>query len=574
MITAGDFDDFDDFFDSYDDDLSLDEYSSLADKDGGCFDDISSTPSECNPVDILTTVNAGGSALVDGVVDAINLNPYLHTRPPQTRYIGDNPLFIMWNNNKSFLTGSIFLNFMDKMFFSKNGDTINHYLALSEENTTRVVGDVGKAIGVDLATVLRLFENFKLREVKLGVMLQGRKQFGKGAYMGFQLPVYYIARHYNATQQEINKIEENNIFGNSGSSSSDGVDDDSFIREHFIGDMFGCGDFRFNVAYKFWEQDTFMLTIGTQVTVPMSMGHRGVYGANFNLIPEPAFLNLEKFLCDYVRYEAAAGLNQNTKAAELNNRLDSEKKRFGTRVLDWLSTNLLNPPLGQEKQWSWGFFIEPQCHLQENISVKTRLTLDYLFGSSNTIRYLLVQRDLENLSRDIFNTTDLSQPDDKISQEEASNRFAFLSEAIQEKFGPNRGEGTVDGRLKVEFTIAPEFRFTDNWTLMLGYDYWYIQKESLSCFNSTYTNNYKLITNDDLLAGPKVITLLGNFQEPQEVSLAERPSAHQSKIFGILGYKRYTKNHDITLSLGGDLTVGSVGIGKDFTLKAGLTLNF
>ncbi|OGB97003.1 hypothetical protein A3F06_01465 [candidate division TM6 bacterium RIFCSPHIGHO2_12_FULL_36_22] len=551
--------------DDFGEDFGWDEFSMEADEKGECFDDITERPCALGAIAIIDGL-AAIPGLPTALVDTLKLNIYLHTNTPITRYICDQPCFIKFNNGQSFFYASLFLNWMDKMHFSENSTTIDGYIALSEENTLRVLGQFGKIFNFDLVKVVRLFENFTMREAKLGFMFQGRQQFGCGLYAGFQVPLYYFIRHYNATAQEKNELKTNNIFGE-GSGPND---DSSFIQDHLIGDVLGLGDLRLSAAYKCWEQDTFLLTLGTQITIPTSTVTRGIYGRNFKKISEPAFVNLENFFCNYV--VASTTSDQNLKE-EINAYLDNQKKEFGIRVLDWLSANLLVPPIGQEQQWALGWFIEPQFHLQERVTLKTRFCFDYLFGHKRTC-FILAKRDLEGLSTAIFTTVN---PDtgDEISEQEASNRLAYMSELVQEKFGPNKSNSLLSSRAKIQLTIAPEFRVTDNWTILFGYDFWWLQRENIEQSNNTYTDRYAIqATPLETVPGDFITTFEGTFPLGEYIHKAERSAAHQNKLVGLVNYKRFTQKHDLTFSLGGDITVGNHGIGKDFTLMAGLTFNF
>ncbi|HJM68607.1 MAG TPA: hypothetical protein QGF02_01555 [Candidatus Babeliales bacterium] len=556
--------------DYFDDDFGWDEFSMEADEKGDCFSDIGERPCVLSPSNILSAIGIV-NGLPLALVDALKLTVYLHTNTPVTRYICDQPIFIKYNNGQSFLNASIFLNWMNEMHFAEDSTHINSYLTLSKENTLRVLGQFSSITGVDLIKVVRLFENFTLREAKLGLMLQGRQQFDCGVYAGFQVPLYYFIRHYNATAQEINELKANNLFG-SGAGPSD---DNSFIQDHLVGDVLGLGDLRLSAAYKFWEQDTFLLTLGTQITIPTSTVTRGLYGRNFRKISEPAFLNLENFFCNFAE-ASKPGTPADLKAA-INADLDQQKKEFGIRVLDWLSANLLVPPIGQEQQWALGWFIEPQLHIQERITLKTRFCFDYLFGHHRT-NFILVNRNLEGLSTAIFDTVN---PDTavEITEEEASNRLAYISELIQEKFGPNQANSQLSGRAKVQLTIAPEFRVTDNWTILFGYDFWWLQSEKIEQSNDSYLDRYEIQATPlppDSPNPPRdfITTFEGAFPLGKEIYKAERSSAYQHKLVGAVNYKRFTRKHDLTFSLGGDITVGSHGIGKDFTLMTGLTLHF
>ncbi|MBT4856128.1 hypothetical protein HOM50_05050 [bacterium] len=550
-----------------DDDFEWDDFAMQADDQGDAFDNIDQTRCSLTATQILNDIQLfKGGELSPLIIDALKINAYLHTDPPITRYISDQPNFIKWNTGKSFINADIFLNWMEKINLAPKSTKLKGYLALDEENTVRVFGQFGKTLNIDIIKVLRLFENFSVREAKLGIMFQGRKQFANGIYTGFQVPVYYFARHYNASIQDQNELKANNIFGSGAGPNND----TSFIQDHLVGDSLGLGDFRFSAGYKFWEQDTFLLTLGFQVNVPSSIFTRGLYGSNYTKITEPAFLDLESFTCKFVEASTAPPVEKEALEAEM----DEEKKQYGTRILDWLSANLLTPPIGQENQWVVGIFIEPQFHIQEKISVKTRFKFDYLFGNKKD-RFILANRDMRELNVSIFEI--LLPTGEDITEQEATNRLSYMSELIQEKFGPNKTQVGVNGRAQVQCTFAPEFRLTNNWNILLGYDFWWIQKEGIACAESSYSNKYavksELVTDGDV-SDIVTETLVGTFYPLEETKKAERPSAYQNKIFGSVSYKRFTQKHDLTFSLGGDITLSSSGIGKDFTLIAGLTFNF
>jgi hypothetical protein len=542
--------------DNDDFDLAYDEFTAKADGCVALEENFCPNPDDCNPIDILNAISVLNVGEL--IVDALKLTAYLRTQPIQTRYIGDLPFFTQFNNNRSFLNADLFFFDAYNVNYTKHCDRLSSYIALQEPSTVKIVQDVQPFVQKPISQALALASQFIMREIKLGFMFQGRKNFDNGLYVGFQLPFYYFIRHYNATAQTLSDLEQLNMFGSGGSGNSNGTAE--LIRKHLVGDRLGIGDLRIYGAYNLCEQDTFMATIGTLITLPIAASIPGVhYGRNFNNQTEPQFIDLLCFMCNLEKSNWQA--------------VDQQATNFYENVLDWLSADLLTVPLGQEHRAEIGAFFEPQFNIQERITIKSRITGSYLFENRQH-RFLLLDRDFSNLTTDIF---DIFNADgDTISEEEAKNRFNYMQELLQEKFGPDKVNVYMSNRWKLQLTIMPELRLSDNWTCSLGFDWWWLQKEKIDIIPEQFFNHFTITTIDrnPPFTGIAITTNTGNFATTVSSWKAERPHAYQAKIFGGVSYKWFSRHKDLTFSLLGDYTLGNIGVARDFSLKAGLALTF
>jgi hypothetical protein len=178
-----------------------------------------------------------------------------------------------------------------------------------------------------------------------------------------------------------------------------------------------------------------------------------------------------------------------------------------------------------------GFFAYNELRATQKLVFKTRAALEYLLPAAEK-RFYLQRKNPADFAR--FNTD---------NPQNCNEDLAFLQQQLINTLFPSVCNTIVFPGFIFKFSGALEGQMTPAWKLMMGYDLWWQQKEKLGSITCS------MLCKDQL-----------------ETTIAIRPTAFQNKIFGGVSYAKKGKRYDWCLSLLGDRTFISSGIGKDFSI--------
>lgn len=405
---------------------------------------------------------------------------------------------------------SFFYNQTNKGYFTQDGTTLDSYLALDNAN---LIGKIDQlAFGFGAVQLFSLLSQVKIQE-RRGAIFLGGAGFKGPWYIEGQVPFLYVARNFSLTPEEKRALENELIFGD----TDNPLELDNFTRKHLISDQLGLGDARFYLGYQLIEKASLKFLIGGLVTLPTAYPlAKGLYGTHFpknNNVPFIDFVQLFNLAVD---------------APEI---LQQDVVKFLLAALDKLSSNLLQPYLGNNGHLGLGLFFQTAIEATTKLSFKTRTALEYLLPASER-RFYLKRKNKAEFGQ--FNTD---------TPENCEKAIAFLEQQLINTLFPSVYNTTVFPGFILKFDTFLVADMTPRLKLNVGYDLWWQQQESLGKISSGEIPRYALRSD-----------------------IANKSSAFQNKIFGLITYTKKGGRYDWCLSFYGDRTFLSSGIGKDFTL--------
>jgi len=203
---------------------------------------------------------------------------------------------------------------------------------------------------------------------------------------------------------------------------------------------------------------------------------------------------------------------------------------------------LLDTPLGHDKHFAIGCFLETSFNLDRFIKLDSVISLDFIIPKTED-RFFQKKKNPALFSDDRFIDLDETDPDDIPIAKEL---IKFLNEQAVETFFPLPYKSFVNPGFMFQFTVGPKITIRD-WTFNFGYDFWYRQKE-------------------------KINPIFGMPSEPLVKSQNTR--CYQNKIFGSAKFNKIGECRDWSVCLNAEHTPSSSGIGKDFTFALGFQVNF
>ncbi|MCL4380430.1 hypothetical protein M1466_03020 [Candidatus Dependentiae bacterium] len=463
------------------------------------------------------------------------LDFYRKTYNPQTRNLLDIPLVAPFCPHESEWRCNIFYNQTDKLFLAFDDcsgcdSTINSYLTLSDhaDFITQLIQELSDLIPDDkkgitiFPQVIALFQGTYVQERRAGGMFQWWQRWHSLVF-GAQLPLLYQERNINLPVTS--KEALNHILQEAQSPS----EQQSTYKQHVLFDKVGIGDLRLTASWHPVEMDRIRICTGIDCTVPTDTAFAtGLIGGNIATNVQPFTPDLTLLLS-----EAIAGATGPATQMILDE---------GINVVDQLGALLLNNSLGYERQWSFGFFIQPEFSPIPQLNIITRARVACIIGRTVCRQFLQCKNPAD------FADAKFS-PDLPTAQ--ATAAIQFLETQLHYNYFPYATRARLNNRCLAELTCMPIWQFNDNWSLVTGYDFWVLQRDTLSLNTMVPTLQYPLI--------------------PQS---AERPTAWQQKLFGNLQYTSYHPSCDIILNMGADATFASHGIGKDLSIVLGFAVAY
>lgn len=404
--------------------------------------------------------------------------------------------------------------------FTESGTNITSYWNLNDENLIRDLDE--EEFGINIPNAIALFGVLKMQERRTGVML-GAFGVWDSWNLELRMPFYYNERNFFLTPEEIDRIQQSNIFddNNSGKTSK------GELHKHFVADAFGCGDTRLCAGCFLIDQENFGLNVGALMTFPTAIAfERGLIGGDFDKNSQHCPFDLLSLF--------QLGLSTPPDTAAVT----AISIAFLTSAFDKLSANLLQVTMGNGGHIGTGFFFENYLPLNERFKISTRGEVEYLFPSSERRFYITKKFPEEFTSREPY-TGDGADP------AQAPEKLAFLNMQLIDTFIPKVYATSIYPGFIVRFASELSGYFGQTWWFGIGYDLWWQDRERLG---SIYADPFEI----------------ANIR----TDIATRPGEFQNKIFGTISYYHSESDwFDWNLTMYGDYTVLRTGIGRDFTLS-------
>jgi len=501
------------------------------------IDDITFDTKKVNPADILPLL----VEILD-ILPILQEDLYCKTYPLNKRSLLDLPFVrpYRWHSIYDQKVGvQLFYNQTDRMHFTGRCDNISSYLAICNSNLLRklsdkldedIIREQFPDFDLDPLCIFPLFRNMTIQERRLGFMFSGSQRWKTLTFRAYA-PLYYLERNYFLTNQERKAVED--VFGEQS--------DTEFQDQHMISDKIGIGDTRLVCAYHVLRCPDIALNLGFQLTIPTAFPFKkGLKGASFQQWKK---IRHCKFSIQELWELAQEDVNAATEYGS----------DFFLGALDTLSANLLDTPLGNNQHLGIGLFFQNKSRLSyyfkrpwaDQIHYKGNISLEYLLPRTER-RFFLIRTDNDSLDKRLF---DEERADDDPAY--AANWLNLIEETFTNKFYPVALDTRIQPGLIFHWT-SNMFYERGPWRYQLGTD-WYIQTP----------------------------TSLESLEVPQDIGAcnielkkAEPPYMYQSKICGGIYYSFERPCRTWNLSLYGDYTYWTEGLGKDFTLSLNLEVDF
>lgn len=496
--------------------------------------DIQQTP--IDPCTILNLLN-----LLNGI-PLLEEDIYLRTNPLNKRSILDYPHWVLAQQQEGFYKWTVgshlFYNQTTRCNFTTNSSCIKDYLAINNPDLIDKISQSADKIRelfpnftVNPIDILPLFHPFTVQERRTGLMLHCMRDFAN-TRMRFYFPLYYVEHNFFVDDQTKLKLETE-------LGTLDTETQAEFQKDHLVSDKLGIGDFRFELEYPVFEREHFFARVGGRVTVPTAFAFsNGIMGSNFNkCCPRPEFSFAEIF-------EPVE--DTNLSPAEQQAAITSILQKFMLGTLDHLAANILETKLGNGGHFGLGGYAYSDLVMQkiiprpwaEYVVWRNKAILEYLLPKEQT-RYFINKKNLN-----LFGTRNFED------ESKCAENLAFLDQRIVDQFYP----------LALTATVLPGIMF--NWVSEFQYN----------------GPHFRPAIGVDLWcqAPEQIYNIQGHEQRMNQLDLirAKAPMAYQAKIFGTLGGVIQRACRDWFVSLNGDYTLFSSGIGKDYTITFNFEVNF
>lgn len=435
-------------------------------------------------------------------------------------------------NNYWTVTNELFFNYTPKVYLTKNSPFLRSYIDLNNNNVINEL-DNAEFVNADVPGILGLFSTIKFRQYRAGLMTGFARHWDRLMICG-RIPLYYLLEHYFLTDEEIERIQNNPFFATDdagvGTSPSDEVM--RFGLKHLVSDKFGVGDARLCVLAHVVKQECQDLWFGLQTTLPTAQSFaRALIGGEFSPdMPIPR-INLQHFFNVYFCNNEIPALN--------NAVIKKESIAILTDVLDRLSTILINTPMGNGKHFGLGPELDWRYRINTYLSMHTYASLQ-VFTPHREDRFYLIEKKESDFDR--------NWRDPLL----AGENLSVLNRLIVETLFPIGVRTTVTPGMR--FQMNTQFLYkSEHFDLSGGFDYWIQGHDNL-----------------------QPLLPIVPFELPLVQSKAQRPAAHQGKLFASIAYydsiDRSRYDTDWYVAVNADATVFNEGIGQTYTIgvRAGI----
>jgi hypothetical protein len=545
--------------------------------DSGVFDFVSDLNDPATD-DFLSNTNFGKKSVDPGdvvqlLVGTFNApcllenNLYNHTYPLNKKSIIDVPAFFPARDSKriSNFGMGFFFDQTWRMYFSQQCDAIQSYLAIcSPQLLDRLSECVECAkplfpnFNINPVDFFPLLRNITVQDRQTGLMLHGDKVFGT-MRLHVHIPVFYQQRNYYMTQDERNCLV--NFFqtdldshhaapsqcDQSCATDQHGVGihankndavDMALVQNFLVGDRVGVGDTRIHLDWELIRRYYYKFSLGFVATIPTAFAFKkGLLGSSFEDAGTPKDFSIANLI------DAAQNGNVE-KATTLG-------LAFASGAFRQLSHNLLDTDLGYGNHIGLGLSYNTKGRLSflikrpwaHHVKMSSRMIVQY-YMPGREVRSFVENKNPDDYTEDNFNL-------DRIATDPvyAQERYDFLNEKFIQELYPFQLRTMVYPGIIFQSTSGYYFEYR-GWKAQLGGDFWARTNESFG----------------KICMPPGTPSL--------EISCAKRPAAIQSRIHGLLAYSIPGVISSWTISLYGDKTYWSKGIGKDFNVVFNVECNF
>ena len=429
-----------------------------------------------------------------GAFTILDQDFYKRTNPFVKRNILDLPVWEFHGCHEPerwIIGGHLFWNHMDRNVFVCKNSNINSYLNLEQETLFTALDELTPQIRAlfpnasiidnilnttNVKKLLALFENFTVQQRRIGVMLHAWRQWNR-LEVRMLLPFYYIERNIFAKPAEQAAIEEQ-----FGALSPDAAE--KFQQNHAISDKVGFGDFRIELDYAAYLDDTFSFRVGGFLTVPTAFAiSKGIQGSNFltNLKQPPFDLqSLFDLIPDDFDIDSITPEELQQAQEIVIGDVCKKKNGFLLGALDRLNAILLESSLGNHQHFGIGFMVRSRSLLSnfldefewaERISFNNRLSVEFLLPSTET-RFFIRR----NLASD-FSSRDFSSDNEMVQDD----NLQFIQEELVNKFYPFAVNTRVNPGAILRWTSRWCF-CGDVWDITIGSDFWLQTREKFTMF--------------------------------------------------------------------------------------------
>jgi hypothetical protein len=477
-----------------------------------------------------------------GFVDILKEDMFLRTAPLNTR----DPLYepslqTPFDQQSNLIVKThLFWNATNKCYFTEDCSDIDCHLGFTSPSllekvehafylvrttdagsffTTPSNGDLNispEIFNADMRYISSLFAPIHVQERRAGLMFEINKTVNK-MLIGVHFPVYWRERNFNITERDQQKIKAADLFP--AGSEQAGED---FALAHLVSDKFGIGDTRLVFGYVPHKNEKNQVALGLFFTIPTAVAvQKGLIGSSFTKkVKHPPF-------------SIAQTLNIGLNAYELRKHIEREMKELGTEFINRLSAMVAEESLGNGGHVGIGFFLAPHFEIDNAFSWDMYFTAEYLLPASEQ-RFFLKKVDIKE-----FNARNFDNDDETI----AESNLIFLNDRMLDMFFPDSLIASVQPGLQGQLTNNLNYQY-QKWMGTLGVDLWGQMREHISmAYESIY-----------------------DFEK------ARKPWDAQVKLLARIARQKTTNTTDWILSLNGDTTVASHGIGKDYTISLNLAI--
>lgn len=532
------------------------------------FDEVEAGFSACEPEDFIENLNVIDALTADSVpigqADGLRvISPqtiiellqqigfittleeeqlYLHTNILNSRNILDYPIFEPNRCCYEYgltLGGHIFYNHMQRCHFTDKSTDIRSYFAIDNESLINRLENNIAAIkelfadaqfNLDIAKVAGILGNMTVQERRAGFMFH-LGHIGTRSEIRVMWPFYWRERNFFLRDNEKQILEEE--FG-----ALEKRAQEQFQRDHFISDQLGFGDIRFEGAFRVYWNERATIRVGWLATIPASFAVvKNIKGSSFpKCSNEPAF--------DFDRLFDLACVMPIT--PEVQEEAFNMIKNFFLGAVDRLAAQLLDVDLGNEGHPGFGILLRNTTRIAafikhpwaENFMFRTRGSFEYLFAAHERRMYIKVNDTAG------FKVRDFDNPD------MAQENLAFLGQQFTNKFY----------LIGFDTKIQPGciFRWTsklcyegDPWGFYFGSEWWVQGRERIQVIDAPLST---------------IVTL--------DVPKERIPFPYQNRIFGGVSYRFDREHCNVYVSLNGDGSTISSGIGHDYIFSLNVEVNF
>lgn len=380
---------------------------------------------------------------------------------------------------------------------------------------------------INFPKVADTFAAAHLEERRLAIMNHFVKQFHSGWTFEFRLPIVWMIRNLNFTQQEKNTLQKE-FSAFLGDSS---FDENAFARKHFVMDAFGLGTLDLSVYKTVFTGDNWHVDLGGSLLLPTDRHMaQGWYGTYF----EPNDCQPSLSLCDIVDTQHLTVAPNGKQVIE----------NFFLGALNKLSSIVLQCPLGNEEHVGVALKMLAFWDIHENFSLNSSYSFEYLFPQVQQRFFVL--KDTKKFSK-IYNALP------ETTAQEQEYKLNFFTQRLIDLFYPRVA--------MVKFFPGFIFASTNSlkyvrkaWAFFGGYSSWYKSDEQIYAYSRNQPVNL----------------------DHYDLDKAVNAESYAVKLFAKIQRDIYLSRraHDLSVALWADATVFNKGVGNDFSLGLSATVKF